>query len=211
MTKASKLAAACAMSLAVAAHAQVNVGERAPGFTLLDAEEGEQLTLSSFQGKTVVLEWIGLDCPAVKNLYNAGTVQALQEQYSDVEKSNVAWLTIIPEKAGAKTHTSKDVALDFLDEYGAEPDHVLMDPFSAVTRTWGVERIPKAFIVNEAGDVVYSGAVEAPTQGRSGPSPLHRALKQVLAGEPVENPVTKVTGCKTASDVPPTIGRAQEQ
>ena len=42
--------------------AQLAVGQQAPGFTLQDLD-GNQVSLESLKGKTVVLEWINPNCP----------------------------------------------------------------------------------------------------------------------------------------------------
>ena len=46
--------------------ASAKVGMDAPDFTLTDIE-GTTHTLSSFHGKTVVLEWVNPECRSVRN------------------------------------------------------------------------------------------------------------------------------------------------
>ncbi|HSN55669.1 MAG TPA: redoxin domain-containing protein, partial [Candidatus Sulfomarinibacteraceae bacterium] len=48
----------------LAAAAGAGVGDPAPGFTLAD-HAGNQVSLSDFEGKVVVLEWLNPDCPFV--------------------------------------------------------------------------------------------------------------------------------------------------
>jgi len=44
------------------------VGSKAPDFTVTDSL-GKEQKLSSYAGKTVVLEWTNYDCPFVKKQY----------------------------------------------------------------------------------------------------------------------------------------------
>jgi len=67
------------VSLAASAFAKVSNGDQAPGFSLPSAG-GETVALSDFAGKYVVLEWINPHCPFVRKFYEAGAMQALQEQ-----------------------------------------------------------------------------------------------------------------------------------
>jgi peroxiredoxin len=61
------------LAVASLAAAGVDVGERAPEFTLMDTE-GNSVSLSDFAGKVVVLEWLNPDCPYVQRHYTAGTM-----------------------------------------------------------------------------------------------------------------------------------------
>lgn len=65
------LTTSLALSLVLSAHAEVEIGESAPDFTLKDSKDNPQ-KLSAFSGKFVVLEWLNPDCPFVKNSTRAG-------------------------------------------------------------------------------------------------------------------------------------------
>ena len=54
--------------------AQVENGKLAPDFTLADSN-GNQVSLSQFKGKFVVLERLNYDCPFVMKHYNLGNKQ----------------------------------------------------------------------------------------------------------------------------------------
>ena len=64
--------------------------EQAIDFTLTDSN-GTTHTLSDYQGKHIVLEWINFDCPFVKKHYKEGAMPALQQSYRD---KGVIWLAI---------------------------------------------------------------------------------------------------------------------
>ena len=78
----------------------VRPGEPAPDFTIADTS-GKPVTLSSFKGKTVGLEWTNHECPYVGKHYGTGTMQKLQ---NDAQADGVAWLTIISSSAGQQGH-----------------------------------------------------------------------------------------------------------
>ena len=56
--------------------AQIEVGKPAPDFTLPNLEEVD-VTLSSFQGKTVVLEWFNPGCPFVVSAHEGGPLEQM--------------------------------------------------------------------------------------------------------------------------------------
>lgn len=59
--------------LAVPAFAGAELGKPAPGFTLKDLD-GKDVSLTSFKGKTVVLEWFNPECPFVKASHTKGSL-----------------------------------------------------------------------------------------------------------------------------------------
>ncbi|MHC4791988.1 MAG: redoxin domain-containing protein, partial [Planctomycetota bacterium] len=68
---------------------QVRAGRKAPVFEL-KSFDGETVSLSDYEGKIVVLEWLNYECPFVKYHYEqAKTMIKLAEKYKD---KNVIWL-----------------------------------------------------------------------------------------------------------------------
>ncbi|MEM1271338.1 MAG: thioredoxin family protein, partial [Bacteroidota bacterium] len=57
----------------------IQPGTMAPDFRLTDTG-GTEHALEDFRGQTVILEWLNYDCPYVGKYYNAGNMQALQQQ-----------------------------------------------------------------------------------------------------------------------------------
>src|SRR5688572_22527035 len=77
------------------------VGKPAPDFTL-PGLDGKSVTLSSFRGKTVVLEWYNPECPFVKKAHEKGSLVDAAKRLT--EKTGVVWLAInsgAPGKQGA--------------------------------------------------------------------------------------------------------------
>ena len=56
--------------------------EAAPDFQLLDSN-GDEIVLSSFRGKRVVLEWTNHGCPFVAKHYKSGNMQSTQDFVKD--------------------------------------------------------------------------------------------------------------------------------
>src|SRR5688500_2636772 len=57
----------------IAAAETAKVGSPAPDFELGDLD-GKKVKLSSFKGKTVVLEWFNPECPFVKKSHGVGSL-----------------------------------------------------------------------------------------------------------------------------------------
>ena len=76
--------------------ATAKVGEAAPGFTV-NATNGSPVSLASYKGKVVVLEWTNHDCPYVRKHYDSSNMQGLQ---SEATGQGVVWLTVISSAPG---------------------------------------------------------------------------------------------------------------
>ena len=74
------------------------VGETAPTFTGVNSN-GETISLSDFDGKTVVLEWTNDGCPFVKKHY-AEPRKNMQGLQVDASSDDVVWLTVISSAPG---------------------------------------------------------------------------------------------------------------
>ena len=62
-----------ALLVAPASAGMLEVGSKAPDFTLTDSQ-GKTHTLSDYEGKIVVLEWTNPQCPFVVDHYKQGTM-----------------------------------------------------------------------------------------------------------------------------------------
>lgn len=90
------------------AQATVEIGKPAPAFTL-PSQDGTNMSLSSYKGKYVVLEWFNPQCPFVKKHYESGNMQKLQQTYMD---KGVVWLTINSSAKGKEGYTTPKEAAD---------------------------------------------------------------------------------------------------
>ena len=177
-----------ALAAAAPAAAGVKVGDTAPDFTLPDTS-GAEVSLSDFEGRVMVLEWLNPDCPFVQRHYKAGTMKKLASTYGD---KGVVWLTInstnyMDAAANAKFKVSNDL-----------PYPILVDQTGDVGRLYGAVTTPHMFIIDDSGTLVYNGAIDDDPRGSKGEGSMNyvaAALDEVLAGKAVTTAETKPYGC----------------
>lgn len=172
------------------------VGKPAPDFSLEDLQ-GNQVSLASFKGKVVVLEWFNPGCPFVKRSHTVGSLVGTAKRHTD---AGVVWLAInsgAPGKQGAEVEANKAAAAAFKIEHP-----ILLDPSGAAGKAYGATNTPHMFVIDKEGVVVYAGAIDNSPDGE-GKSPtggtlvnyVDAALDALAAGTEVATPVTKPYGC----------------
>ncbi len=190
------LAPASASGATNAAMPKAAVGTKAPDFTLADLN-GRSVTLSSFQGKTVVLEWFNPGCPFVRK---AHTVGSLKDTPGRAIAQGVVWLAVnsaAPGKQGAGADANRKVAAEYGMNYP-----VLLDEAGVVGRAYGATNTPNMFVIDPQGTLVYRGAIDnspdaegqSPTDGKL-VNYVDEALSALKAHLPVKVPETKAYGC----------------
>ena len=170
----------------------------APEFKLLDSY-GNEISLSSFIGKKVVLEWTNHGCPYVAKHYETGNMQSTQEFAKEEE---IIWLSIISSAPGTQGYVSSDEANALTITRKASPSHVLFDPTGKVGRIYDAKTTPHMYIINEEGLMKYQGAIDD-AGGRGFMSRdllkaknyVKESLKEMGSGEEISSPVTKPYGC----------------
>jgi peroxiredoxin len=183
-----------AAAAGAATHAEI--GKPAPDFTLKDLD-GKEVRLSSFKGKTVVLEWFNPGCPFVKAAHSKGSLKDAARRQT---KAGVVWLAVnsgAPGKQGAGVEANRDGAKGFAMDHP-----VLLDESGAVGKTYGATNTPHMMVIDEKGTLVYRGAIdnspdgegESPTGGKL-VSYVDAALADLSAGRPVATAETKAYGC----------------
>ena len=180
-----------------AAPAKAEVGKPAPDFTLPDLD-GKQVKLSSFKGKTVVLEWFNPGCPFVKKSHSVGSLVDTAKRVT--KDKNVVWLAINsggPGKQGASLDDNKSAVKSW-----SLPHPVLRDETGATGKAYGATNTPHIFIVDKTGTLAYAGAIDnsPDAEGKSAPDGklvnyVDAALAALAAGTPVETHDTKAYGC----------------
>jgi len=171
-------------------------GQPAPDFTL-PSSQGNPVTLSSFKGKYVVLEWTNHECPFVRKHYDSGNMQKLQKTYTD---KGVIWLTINSSAEGKEGYVTAKQAEDNRASDKSNATAVLLDPEGKVGHLYQAKTTPHMFVINPAGQVVYMGAIDnRPTVDQAdiagAKNYVALALDQVMAGKPVAESATKPYGC----------------
>jgi len=175
---------------------QATTGKAAPAFTLTNAL-GQPVTLASFAGKTVVLEWFNPGCPFVKKFYTKGDMPRLQQE---ARNKGAVWLTINSSAEGKQGHISAADAAKVAAESGLNPVHLLLDPDGKVGKLYGAKTTPHLFVVDGKGALAYAGAIDStPSTSQSDiASSTNYALVAVdsLARGQAPNPaVTDAYGC----------------
>ena len=172
--------------------------DSAPEFKLSDSY-GNEISLSSFIGKKVVLEWTNHGCPYVAKHYETGNMQSTQEFAKEEE---IIWLSIISSAPGTQGYVSSDEANALTITRKASPTHVLFDPTGEVGRIYDAKTTPHMYIINEEGLMKYQGAIDD-AGGRGFMSRdllkaknyVKESLQQMGTGEEISSPVTKPYGC----------------
>lgn len=169
-----------------------SAGAAGSGFTLTDLN-GAEVSLASYKGKTVILEWFNPGCPFIVHAHSEGP---LKDQAARVTaKGDVAWLAINSSAKG------KGADLEFNKSSAAGwniPHPVLMDPTGEVGRNFGAKTTPHMFILDGAGEVVYKGALDNAPRGQNDGEYVNyidAALADIAAGRPVAMAETKSYGC----------------
>jgi len=186
----------CIILFPLNGHAAVTIGQAAPDFTLEDTN-GNNHTLSDYEGSYVVLEWINFDCPFVKKHYGSGNMQNLQKTFGG---NDVVWLSISSSAHGNQGHYHPDEANQLIKESGASPTAYLMDFDGDVGRIYAAKTTPHIFIINPEGSLIYQGAIDSvpsvnPSDIAKATNYVVQALNEAMAGQPISIPVTIAYGC----------------
>ena len=178
--------------LAAPALAGGTVGEKAPGFTLTDLE-GNSHSLSDFEGKTVVLEWVNPKCPYSDRHAREGTMQALADEYGEV-----VWLGINSTAAGHSNFLSPAEHSAWAEKNGIEYA-ILYDETGKVGKAYDAKTTPHMYIIDGDGTLLYNGAIDDDPWGRKAGDQrtnyVDAGLTDVQAGDRVATATTKPYGC----------------
>src|SRR5438105_957979 len=124
----------------------VEIGKKAPGFTLPD-QNGRPVSLSDYRGKIVDLEWINPDCPFVQRHYAAKTMTTLAARNAD---KGVVWLAINTngdEKKNAAFASSNALPYPILHDTGD------------VAKAYAAKTTPHMFVIDRDGKLAYAGGI----------------------------------------------------
>jgi peroxiredoxin len=169
------------------------IGSPAPDFQLT-CLDGNTHSLSDYRGKIVVLEWTNPGCPVVQRHYRDSLMPALQKECL---AKGVVWLVINSTNPGhANFRTAEDLKKIYGD-WKATFTAFLMDPEGTAGKALGAKTTPHMFIVDKAGNLAYSGAVDDDPQGTRPDrmNYIRLAIGSLLKGEPVATTATKPYGC----------------
>jgi len=187
----------CCLILAASLLApQVRAEPTAPDFTLHDLDGGT-VKLADLRGKVVVLEWFNPECPFVQRSHTEGSLVGLSKRQA---AKGVVWYAInsgAPGKQGSGAEANRKGQTTLHVE-----NPILLDDTGVVGKAYGATNTPHMFVIDAAGNLVYSGAIDNSPDGE-GKSPeggtlvnyVEQALDDVAAKRPVRTPKTKAYGC----------------
>jgi peroxiredoxin len=180
----------------IAPDAHATVGQPAPDFTLTELS-GRRLSLHDFKGKRVVLEWFNPRCPFINLAHTKGSLKGMAAR---VEAQGVVWLAVNSSGEGKQGFGAEENTAGKA-KFGL--DHpILLDPTGAVGHAYGATNTPHMFVIDEAGTLVYRGAIDNSPDGE-GESPtggklvnyVDSALEALAAKRDVSVKETKAYGC----------------
>ncbi|MEO0440928.1 MAG: redoxin domain-containing protein [Pseudomonadota bacterium] len=195
------LTTAAITSLAIVAMAQPVAGAQKNGavaqdFKLTDMY-GKTVQLSSFRGKTVVLEWHNPGCPFVKKHYDSGNMQKTQ---AAARKQGAVWLTINSGAPGKQGHMSGEQAQKLFADQEHKASHYLLDVKGLVGKAYSARTTPHMYVIDGAGTLVYQGGIDDkptanPADIKGARNHVIAALDDLQSGQPVQMANTRAYGC----------------
>jgi len=171
-------------------------GQQAPDFSATDSE-GKSVRLSEYQGRYVVLEWTNPECPFVRNQYNAKRMQESQAEWGG---RGVVWLSINSSNKSSGEYTPPDKMNEWMRTRDAKPQRIVIDGASDVARRYSAKTTPEMVVIDPAGKIIYSGAIDdKPTKRvevtRTANNYVRAALTEAMAGKPVTIASSTPYGC----------------
>lgn len=175
--------------------AAINIGDSASDFKLKN-QNGDDVSLSQFKGKLIVLEWTNHGCPFVKKHYNSGNMQKLQKEFRD----DVVWLSIISSAKGKQGYSTPEEALNDMKEKKSYARFVLLDETGEVGQKYGAKTTPHMFVIDKEFKVQYMGAIDSVASTDSddiegATNYIKVALNDLKAGNEIKVAKTKPYGC----------------
>jgi peroxiredoxin len=172
------------------------VGEPAPNFKAVDTN-GNEISLSDYKGKNVVLEWSNHECPFVVKHYEPGNMQKLQKPTTD---GGDIWITIVSSAEGKQGSTTPEQANQVMKDVGAHSTARILDPSGDIGKLYAAKTTPHMFVIDKEGVLAYAGAIDSDTgfssAGIKGATNyVMAALDDLNAGQPVKVASTKPYGC----------------
>jgi peroxiredoxin len=168
----------------------IAIGEQAPDFRL-PAVGGEEHGLAAGSFAATVVYWTCNHCP-----YALAWHERMLEVARDYSDRGVRVLAINSNDAERYPADSPEAMAQRVESEGGWPHPYLHDEEQEVARTWGAERTPDVFVLDDQLRLCYRGAPDAdyedPSQGAAW---VREALDAVLAGQEPERPETEPVGC----------------
>jgi peroxiredoxin len=171
-------------------------GKEAPAFTAKNVK-GDEISLSTYADKVVVLEWVNFDCPFVKKHYSSKNMQKLQEAYT---AKDVVWLIVNSSAEGKQGFLEATKLAEKVAAEEGKATEILLDTDGNIGKAYDAKVTPHMMIIAKDGTLAYSGAIDSvastdPADIEGADKLFANALDAVLAGKEVTNAKNKPYGC----------------
>lgn len=168
------------------------VGDTAPAFQLKDLN-GKSHSLADLKGKVVVLEWVNPNCPFSDRHAREKTMTELSKKYGAV-----TWLGINSTSSEHRDFLQPAAHQAWAKQNGINYP-ILYDPTGATGHAYDAKTTPHMFVIDEAGKIVYNGAIDDDPSGRK-PRPervnyVNGALTAEQGHKKIDPASTKPYGC----------------
>ena len=170
---------------------KLDIGQRAPDFTLPGAD-GKDYSLSSYKDRKVVVVMFTCNhCPYVQ-AYEDRLI-SIQRDYAD---QSVQFIAINANDSAGYPEDDFDNMVKRATKKSFNFPY-LRDENQRVARAYGAEYTPEVFVLNSKFEVRYIGRVDDNWQNpdKVKTHDLRAAVAAVLAHKKVDNPVTHAIGC----------------
>jgi len=173
----------------------LKIGDQAPGFSL-PATDGNTYSLDDFTERVLVVFFTCNHCP-----YVIGSDENTRQVAERFAGQGVRFVAINSNSKNTYAEDSFEHMVERMAEHGF-PWLYLYDESQEVAEAYGALRTPHFFVFNEARELVYTGrAIDNPRAWEQASThELVDALEDVLAGRPVQTPMTNPIGCNVKWD-----------
>ena len=189
-------AVAFTIAVSIRANGAAVPGQPAADFQLTDVQ-GRSHRLADYRGKFVVLEWFNPGCPFVQKHYESGNMQRLQKRYTD---KGAIWLAVNSTNPRSSDYRDPGRAQSVMRDWKMAPTALLRDEDGKVGQSLGAKATPHMFVIDPAGTVIYTGAIDDKATWRQEDVRTARnwvaaALDDAMSGKPVGTTSTSPYGC----------------
>ena len=161
-----------------------------------EGHRGKQISLNSFRGKIVVVEWFNFGCPYVRKHYANNDMQNLQKEYSSKE---VIWLTINSTNDSHQDYQDAQETQKLATKIKISSSHIILDEKGDIGRTFGAKTTPHMFVIDSEGKLVYQGAIDDTPDIDEDPKKaknyVSEALELAIKGDKILINQTNAYGC----------------
>lgn len=165
------------------------VGRVIGDFTLADVRGKEHALRDFAQRKVLVVAFVGVECPLVRQY--AGRLVEFAKAYDDRDVGVIAINSNQQDSLAELGHFERTFKIEF---------PLLKDPGNVVADQFGAERTPEVFVLDAERKVRYHGRIDdqftyGKQRNKVENNYLKDAVEQLLAGKEVAVPDTESIGC----------------